>query len=252
MKKALFSLLLFSCLPGLTKTTMGAKKEDNSSTKINWLPISDHTFDLGLEAGPSVISLYGNSFTNEHNKPACGFSTAITFQYNFQKILSLRTDIAFERKGSLFPYNFIATDQNGSNIGSVILKESNNYDYLTIPLLLRATFGDKIKIFVNAGPYLGALLQSKTITRSNGGEMYGFPAKTVANESHNLNRFDIGITTGVGLQLPLNEGFAISFEVRNNSGLYNITKQFPGSIALKNNSTNFLFGFSYAFGKRKK
>ena len=47
------------------------------------------------------------------------------------------------------------------------------------------------------------------------------PAKVAKNVTNESNRLDIGLTTGIGLEVPIKKGFSLSFEARNNTGLYN-------------------------------
>ena len=37
-------------------------------------------------------------------------------------------------------------------------------DYIEIPLLVRLSFGKKIRVFMNAGPYIGFLVRAKALT----------------------------------------------------------------------------------------
>ena len=78
------------------------------------------------------------------NDPTIGFSCGLTFQYNFPKLISIRTNIAFERKGAIAKNQ--AIDEFGNQIGEVTIH--TNFDYLTIPLLAKLTFGNKIKLEV--------------------------------------------------------------------------------------------------------
>ena len=252
MRNLILIILTISYYSGHAQTQSDTNKGNSAGakSKFNWITASDHVLDLGVEGGPSVIFLYGDKFFSQHEKPACGFSGAFFVQYNFPKVLSVRTNIAFERKGNMTSGILEATDQNGYNLGSYNYRINNNSDYLTLPILVRATFGDKIKLFINAGPYLGALLNDELVTRTNG-EKYGLPAKVSKNVTNESNRLDIGLTTGIGLEVPIKKGFSLSFEARNNTGLYNTANQplvYNGTR--KNNSTNFLLGFSYALGKR--
>lgn len=153
----------------------------------------------------------------------------------------MRTNLAFERKGGKFTSP--ATDINGTPIGE--LTAHSSIDYLTFPVLVRATFGNKIQYFINAGPYFGYLLKDRLVSKGD-----NIPTATDDYTAFD-KRFDTGISTGVGLFVPLNTKFAVSFEIRNNLGLYNISA-FPvtNNGTIKTNSTNFLFSFTYKLGQR--
>lgn len=198
-------------------------------------------FESGIEGSPSLIMLKGNDYVDYRNSPTIGFSARLFFQYNFKKIISLRTNLAFERKGTIA--NSQAFDEYGNPFGSVQTK--SKFDYLTIPLLVRATFGKRVLFFVNAGPYLGYLLKQTDISKGE-----NVPITRYDNTS-SFKRFDFGVSVGLGLLVPIEQNFALSLEARNNVGYYNVS-DLPvingGSIETV--ATNFMFGFVYKFGFR--
>jgi len=198
-------------------------------------------FDIGVEGSPSLTFLRGNDFIDNNHKPTIGFYGGLFFQYNFKKVVSLRTNIAFERKGSILKSE--ATDINGNPLGEITT--NTNFDYLTFPILARATFGKKVQYFINAGPYFGYLIKQTFVSKGD-----NIPTTTSDNTSLD-KRFDTGISTGLGLSVPIKTNFAFSFEVRNNLGLYNVSAvPIVNNGTIKTNSTNFLLGFTYKLGQR--
>jgi len=198
-------------------------------------------FDIGVEGSPSLIYLRGNDIIKQFHKPTIGFSGGLFFQFNFKKIISLRTNIAYERKGSIMTAQ--TTDINGNPLGKITT--NSNFDYLTLPILVRATFGKKIQFFVNAGPYFGYLIKQTFVSKGD-----NIPTTTSDNSSL-AKRFDTGISTGLGLSVPIKTTFAFSFEVRNNLGLYNVSAvPVANNGTIKTNSTNFLLSFTYKLGQR--
>ena len=200
--------------------------------------------DIGFEGGPSLISLHGNDMIESYKDLSLGFSGGLTFQYNFSKLISLRTNISFERKGLTTKSQ--ATDEYGNPIGELTFH--SNFNYLTLPLLCRLTFGKKINFYVNAGPYLGYLLKQKNIT-----EAFGEYPKTETDNIDNFERLDFGLTTGLGMNFPIQEKLLLSVEIRNNLGLTNISSlPVVNDGSIKTNSTNLLIGIAYRIGNRNK
>ncbi|MBC6995200.1 PorT family protein [Lewinella lacunae] len=153
----------------------------------------------------------------------------------------MRTNVAFERKGSVLTSQ--TTDINGNPLGEITV--NTNFNYLTLPILLRATFGKKFHYFINAGPYFGYLIKQNFVSQGD-----NFPVTTSDNTSL-IKRFDTGISTGLGLSVPIKTAFAFSFEVRNNLGLYNVSAVPVANMGtIKTNSTNLLLGFTYKLGQR--
>ena len=79
-----------------------------------------------------------------------------------------------------------------------------------------------------------------------------FPRRSF-DDTDNYERFDVGLVTGFGTQIPIKEKLLLTFEIRNNLGLYN-TSEVPVSNdgTIKTNSTNLLIGFAYRIGTRDK
>jgi len=87
-------------------------------------------FDMGIEGGPGVISLRGNDQLKKH-KSRISYSGGIFFQYHFTKLISIRTGMGYERKGSVITQP--VTDNFGYPMGDLTTR--SNFHYLTLPLL---------------------------------------------------------------------------------------------------------------------
>ena len=197
-------------------------------------------FDVGVEGSPSLTFIRYYFPFPEKIFPIIGFSGGFFLQYNFPKTFSLRTNIDFEKKGTIDKVTL--SDVSGNSVNTSF---HFNFDYLVMPVLFRATFGKKINYFINAGPYVGYLINQTF--------KYNYLNKTnITNYTNSYNRFDAGITTGLGISIPVKEKILISCEIRNNIGLSNLVKDptdsYPNKI--KTNSTNLLIGFTYKLGAR--
>lgn len=198
-------------------------------------------FDVGVEGSPSLISLRGNDFIDEFHESTIGFSGGFFLQYNVNKVVSLRTNIAYERKGS--NVSFQISDTNGNFLGEGT--NHTNLNYLILPILARATFGERIKYFLNVGPYFGYLINQTVVIKGD-----NIPTTRDKN-MYNLKRFDTGISTGLGLSYPIKTKYALSLEIRNNLGLYNLSAvTMPNNESIKTNSVNFLLGLTYSMAPK--
>ncbi|MBX2892647.1 MAG: PorT family protein [Saprospiraceae bacterium] len=163
---------------------------------------------LGIEGGPSLISLRGNPANDTINNPAIGFAGGMFFQYNFPKIFSIRTNIIFERKGAVAPGEIYVTNDDRNFLGIAKYKVHTNLDFLSTSVLLRATFGKKVRYFVNTGPYFGYLTKlSFSVKYSD-----FLPDSTIA-DTNLTKRFDTGIVTGLGISVPVTKKISISCEL---------------------------------------
>ncbi len=198
----------------------------------------NNKIQIGLETGPGLKSLRGNDFLN--NEQSIGFSAGLAFQYDFTRLMSFRTNISYERKGTT--QRMKASDANGNPIAE--LTAHSNFDYITIPLLARFTYGDNISFFVNVGPYFGYLLKQEDII-----EAYGTYPKTEKDNTDNFNKLDLGISSGLGVNFPILDNLSISLELRNNLGLKDLSAlPVINGGGIKVNSINLLVGVAYRFG----
>jgi hypothetical protein len=184
--------------------------------------------DIQVEGGPSLISIQSRVYNPKATLN--GFTGGLYLNYNFNKRLSIKSGIAYERKG--FRDSFAGTTAIGQ---SSIYEMGYNLDYLVVPLLMRANFGNKIRFFVNGGPYLGYLVKQQDVSN-----LPNFPMLTDANFTE--KKIDLGISAGVGCSYPINELISITVEARNNLALISLN---DGVNSNNNNSTNFNLGITY-------
>lgn len=108
--------------------------------------------------------------------------------------------------------------------------------------MARYSLGQGKNFFVNAGPYLGILLKHEQVYDA----VNQLPEAKV-DGTDDVQRIDYGFSVGLGGQVNLQDNLKLSLELRNNLGLYNVTKTpevIIGGDAITN-STNILLGLSY-------
>lgn len=195
--------------------------------------------DIGAHGGPSLIFLRGNEIIEKFNEPTVGYCAGLFFQYNFPKFISINTAVNVEQKGSIAKMAF--SDAFGNNNTLII---QSQFDYITVPVQIKTAFGDKVKLFINTGPYFGYLFKQTTISQTTN------VSKFVTDGSTFFKPFDFGITLGCGASFPLKANFFISFENRNNLGLYDISANpVINNGKIKTYSGNLLVGFGYKIGR---
>lgn len=200
----------------------------------------DSKFELGLQGGPNLTNMrYASDLIQSSMYPQIAGTAGLFLQYNISKTFALRVDPGFERLADKTDETTL-TNQSGNIIGTG--KIHYHYDYISIPVLVRASIGNQVKFFLNAGPNLGFLLNQSSIS--------DYPtAKSKTNNTDSYQTLNFGITSGIGVALPIKEAFALSFELRNNFGLSNININSNSNFAIKTNATSLLIGFAYKLGK---
>jgi opacity protein-like surface antigen len=196
---------------------------------------------LGVEGGISLATLSTDiGPVNDTYSNRTGYAAGLAFQYNFPKVLSLRTGIMYELKGTSFPLDSASIAAN-PNAAKDALDE---IDYLTVPLLLRATFGDKINFFVNVGPYWSLLLKRTVILQAAS----SYATDQEIDLTDDTKKIDFGISAGIGASAVFNERIVISLEVRDNLGMTDIA---PQTYELKTRTILILAGVAFKFGSRE-
>ncbi len=208
---------------------------------LSFVAFSQSKFQVGAESGVGIGFLYKNSY----NIPSAEFSgivalsNGLNFQYNFNKTFSFKTGFYLDRKGYTYTAYLV------QNFGTPYeVRFYRAYNYLSIPLLIKASTGKKTRFFINCGPsfdfitfgkHYGKVLYNKEKTEKKSTDLFG------------SNKFNIGLITGLGVEIPIKEKFSTSIEIRDNISF----KDIWSSSNNKLNTVNLLLGFSYKFGKNK-
>lgn len=200
---------------------------------------SDHKnkTELSVEAGPNIVSLRGSAPLSATKKNV-RWSAGVSIVYNFNRKFSIRTIIAYERKGAKLPNTIGVIDSVGTSVGEVT--PYLNYDYITLPIHIRYITGRRIKYFGCAGPYIGYLINREDVIRGENVRPF-VPYKGKEFDKS----WDLGLTTGIGILIPVNKQFYCSFEVRNNLGLLNVNRKKQYVNTVKTNAFNVLLGVTY-------
>lgn len=178
-------------------------------------PESKH--ELAFEGGAGISFIRGLENIEKYHEPALCFTAGISYQYSFSENFSFFSALDYERKGSV-----VSLQLSGLYVGPEDLKAHTNYNYMVLPLLARYSFGKHLKMFVNAGPYVAYLIKVTSVT-----EETDFVPHTELDLTDESYRYDLGISAGLGLRIPVNEKMAFTVEVRNNLGLVNTLKEAP-------------------------
>nr|WP_294862666.1 porin family protein [uncultured Fluviicola sp.] len=202
-------------------------------------------YDWGIEGGPNLSTFKDQPRFDARVKMF--FSGGVCFQYNSRKIFSLRMGLSYQKKG----YQEEVKDKGSSGIVYSSIDMTFNYHYLTLPILARATFGKKVKFFINAGPYASYLLAQRVTSKIS----QAVPVQAYNNKNFNgIKDWDLGITGGVGIAIPL-KSWLISLEIRNyygilNTSIRNSNGSNGGKIENYTNTTDLNIGVAYRLGFR--
>lgn len=182
-KKLIFASLVLSFM-----TFTSAQAQENATK-------------FGVKGGVNFSNFYTDDV--DDNNVLTGFNVGFFAKLPIADNISLQPEISYTGKGSELVYN------NALVSGTAQFK----LDYIEVPLLLVVNVTENFNI--HAGPYAAYMVSGKTTNKSDSGS-YNFEDNINVDD---FNRFDAGLSGGVGLDLE-----PVSFGVRYNYGLTKIGK----------------------------
>lgn len=210
----------------------------------------DSKIKYGIQAGLNYSDLRGYDIPDGldffySDSPAFAFLGGINFEYQIKEKLSLKLELNYERKSQKLHTKYKNINEApviDDEIDEFEVKAKRNYDYLVLPLMVKYNFGNKNSFYVNGGPFIGYLLKSNLKDKVyDNGSMESQTAET----TNNNNTTDFGLSIGLGKSIKINEKNSIFIEIRENLGLYNISKyKVWGNGEVKTNSLNLIVGYS--------
>lgn len=163
------------------------------------------------------VGMNMNNITDmEESNMKIGYTVGVGMDYAFSDMWSIQPSLMLSSKGTKISY-----EEDGYEY-----KESYNPLYLELPVLAAAKFAisDNAKFVVNAGPYFAFGLGGKAKITETDESDYDFKlfSKEDGEEEAVMNRFDVGLQYGVGLEL---NKFLVNL-----SGQYGFTKLLKGEM----------------------
>lgn len=215
----------------------------------------DSKFAVGFNVTPTITSLKGAikppiSFNNGNNGNVptifygsqYSFSAGLSVEYFVCKHLSIKSGLAYERKGAQ-TYRYPMDDIIDGYWPPNNMDKKMNFDYLTLPILGSFSTKGKIKFYMDAGIFLGFLVSQKDIIAADGSN-----PELINNNYAAVRKLDFGLSLGLGLRMPLTKKLLLDFGLCNNTGLINVNKTYLSNDAvLRTNSMGFQFGLKYLF-----
>lgn len=178
----------------------------------------EKTSSYGFKGGLNFSNFYTDNV--DDSNILTGFNAGLYAKFPITNSIAIQPEINYTTKGSEQIYDN-AVFQGTSKF---------NINYIEVPVLLVANLTDNFNVHV--GPYAAYMVSGKTSTETN------FGSSTSELDTDDFNKFDAGISGGVGVDLDV-----VNFGVRYNYGLTKIGKDnnFTSSDA-KNSVFNVYVG----------
>lgn len=135
--------------------------------------------------------------------------------------------------------------ENNAGTGLVNADIQFKLDYLNLPVLAEYSFGKKIKIKFDGGPFLGILLNNTIVTNLKQAIPSNQEASTQSS-SDNRRAMNLGLSLGSGIQIPIASKLKIDINFRNNLGISNIYKSRSTAVSkIKISAFSILAGLTF-------
>ena len=192
--------------------------------------------ELGIEGGPNISTVINSGITTVGFNG--GYVAGITCMYKINDLVSIKTGLDYDVTGFTNTVTFTSNDGNTLMIENM----THTLNYLVLPVVVRASFGDNVRFFMNAGPYFGYLMSANGYSPG-----IGTIPSTNVNESTDFKRLDIGLTGGFGIGFPLKKGIILGLEARGNLGGLSIANNnvISNGVSIENVSGGLLLGLRY-------
>ena len=186
----------------------------------------DSKFILQINGGGGISSLRNDLDYD------LSYSGELQARYILNNHFSTILGIGFEQIGVREDITYY--DQGWQPMYTYATRKS--FDYLKVPLLLRAETGNKTKYFITAGFTYGHLLNRKNhYTDQTDDALYIQPIDTYRTPN-------IALSAGAGMQFAIGEKTGVGFEIRENFGLIDIS---TSNNSAKTQSLHLLAGLNY-------
>lgn len=218
-------------------------------------------FAVSVEGGPSFSYIYKNSFPASDFKPMVGGYAGLMFEYRFKKHFGLETGLAWEQKGTQFYKALASVIYNrqptiSANQYTYYADYTFRFNYLTLPLMVKASFGRKVRFIASGGAYFSLLLSQTHI--SNGNNSF----EIIPPMSDQIKHYDFGLSGNLGMEVGILKNAAISLKFSDHLSLVN-TNLFPILImdtgeTVNSDRSSYInsaivsLGFSWFLGKELK
>lgn len=170
-----------------------------------------------------------------------GYMAGVSIKYTEENYFGLIAELNIEQRGWQ------------ENFEEAPFSYKRHLTYFQIPLLTHIYFGnDKIKGFVNLGPEIGFLIGDKITADfdyKNPTTVPNFPANRMTEQLYTdvKNKFDYGISGGLGLEYIIKKRHSIILEGRYYFGLGSIYPDKKKDTFSASRSTSILISLGYMY-----
>lgn len=208
---------------------------------VNAQTLYESHVHIGGRAGATLSSIAFSPNVEQSMVP--GFTAGVSFRYAEERHVGLIAEFNVTQRGWKESFD------DGEPF-----KYSRTLTYLEIPLMTHIFFGSqRFKGFVNLGPEVSYMIGSSVNSNfdyKNVSAVPNFPLKNRMTEQLAMdvkNRFDYGITGGIGVEYKLNRKHSVTLEGRYYFGLGNIYPSSKKDVFASSRHSSIMVTLGYQF-----
>ena len=174
-----------------------------------------------------------------------GTTGAVTFRYQEEKIFGLVAEIGWSQRG--WKEDFEESP----------LEYQRSMTYITLPILTHINFGTRrFRCFINLGPEVSYMVSSSikaNFDYENLSSVHDWPTRPRRKEQLNMpikNKFDYGITGGIGFEFFVRPRHSVTLEGRYYFGLGNVFPATKADVFSASRCTSIEVSLGYNFRLR--
>ena len=176
---------------------------------------------LGIRGG------WNYSFTNVeiaglNVKGRQGLNAGGVFEYWVSDLFAIHANVLYNMKGNKWE----------RDLGLASIKYEWGLDYLSIPVLAKFAFGDKVKFYLVVGPEFSFLLSGKATMEA---EVLGEQETEETDLKEYVNSFEFAGDFGFGVDINV-EPVVIFIDIRGSLGFSDILKETPPDVQIEEGS----------------
>ncbi|GEL11496.1 Outer membrane protein beta-barrel domain-containing protein [Flavobacterium glycines] len=220
---------------------------------FNVVGLAQSNYSVGVNFGSNYTSFRGSDIL-DHTDSGFGYLAGLFVEYRINKNFSINSGLNLEQKSIKYETDYTISYFDNQTfeyfVEDINVKTINKYKYLTIPLLVKYSFGKSKSFFVNGGGFISfwqSHKQKSHFVNKNGGSIVYSPSGINFPLANDVSS-DYGVSLGLGKIFELDNRNTILIELRDNLGLCNtIDGTFNQGVSggIKTNSLSLITSWSF-------
>lgn len=183
--------------------------------------VQERIVRVGICLGPGLSTLISDDdYLSRQYQWRFRFHASVFQDIYIKKPFYIHTEVNYTAAGTMYPVDL--TDTSGNVTGQGAYKY--NLHYIQVPVMGKFKFGNTVKGYVAAGPYIGFLVGARGGLDADNGITGGYPTVDLLDQ---YNSIDLGMRLHTGVEVPILNEQRLLIEARYNQGFWDVSNALP-------------------------